>query len=171
MQYLKKINFKQRRWLLVIPILLAMIAAASFFVVNQHSTRAASTADRLCSQNTGGLIERDYITASDGTTKIGEMDVFYNSSNGYNCAYVYALGHAIGVAKQMGVQLIACQETSRGDTCTETQKDTDLGTYRYYAGVVGVYGRGHCIRADGGIVWQGQPFYAHSSPIASHCGN
>jgi len=75
----------------------------------------------------------------------------------------------------IGIQLSVCQQTGPGPTCNDISDvhglyyDTDAGPYRYYAGPVGVYGRGHCISVTGGVWWSNQSALTGSDG-ASHCG-
>jgi hypothetical protein len=115
-----------------------------------------------------------YDAVYSGSTKIGELDVYYNSSTGDNCAEFQSLGSSRGVAKNMYVSITVCQQTTSSSTCTPISSSnatrSDNGTYQYYAGPVGVYGAGHCIRSSGGMVWKGVTYQTATSPAASHCG-
>lgn len=99
--------------------------------------------------------------------KIGEIDVYYNSSTGYNCAYTYSSGASWGVSKYMGIYIAACAQTTPSGYCDYTSVDEDYGFYSYYAGPVGVYARGHCIFFEGTIYWNG---YESSLEKVGHCG-
>jgi hypothetical protein len=119
----------------------------------------------------GSKIEADGVYASG--SKVGELQIYYNSSTGDNCAYFQSLGAARGVAKKMYVSIQVCQETKSGGTCTSIKtshgSSSDSGTYSYYAGPVGVYGKGRCISSYGGMVWNGVTYQFKTSPAASHC--
>jgi serine/threonine protein kinase len=118
----------------------------------------------------GSLIEADGVYS--GSSKVGELDVYYNSSTGDNCASFQSLGSARGELKKMFVTITACKQTTSGSTCTGGLKNgssSDSGNYYYYAGPVGVYAKGRCINASGGMVWNGVTYSVSTSPAASHC--
>jgi len=96
-----------------------------------------------------------YITAR--STVIGELVIYYNSSNGgTNSACLYHRGASYGVSASTGVTLYRCsQRSGEGQSCHSTAGDSDNGDYAYYAGPVGVTGAAnYCVAADGWIVWE-----------------
>ena len=168
------------RLLIVLPALL-LLAVLFFTPGLVPVTHAASTHSQVPAQpatsgpcaSLGSLIISDPI--KDGGTTLGELDVYYNGSTGYNCAYTKSGGPTWGVSKRMEVWLFSCAETTPGNFCTHKSLDFDLGQYSYYAGPVYVSARGHCIQAMGGIEWGGTPnngynYQVWTSPDASHCG-
>lgn len=48
--------------------------------------------------------------------------------------------------------------------------NTDYGNFSYYAGPVGVYGKGHCIAAFGVIQWKGVYYTIDTNPWVGHYG-
>ncbi|MYT22172.1 spore-associated protein A [Streptomyces sp. SID7760] len=89
--------------------------------------------------------------------KTGTTYLTYNSSNGYNCAVT--LTDYQGTTRWQEVWL----ETSGSPDWT-----TNEGYFKYYAGPVYVYGRGHCID------WGGFESESNTSTIdlrfITHCG-
>jgi hypothetical protein len=73
----------------------------------------------------------------------GKLLLYYNSSNGYNCAITQATGSSFGRSNQyISVSL------DRSDLASS---QFDSGRYRYYAGPVYVHAPGACIDVAGGI--------------------
>ena len=103
---------------------------------------------------------------------IGEVDLYYNSSTGYNCAWTRTTGDAYGHAQHITIGIDACSPSNRqGDQCTgSTAHDDDFGNYQYYAGPAAVKAPGVCIFLIGFIDWNGQPYAATTNGIAVHCG-
>ena len=148
---------------LAIPATNKSIAHAATVTPNTDTSHCASL---------GSLIESDPLTAN-GTT-YGYLNLYYNSANGYNCAETTSASATYGKNKFMEVTLFVCKETSPSDNCTllSTNKpyfDSDTGNYSYYAGPVGVYGKGHCIEANAEIIWNGYSPTINTGG-ASHCG-
>ncbi|EFH87796.1 hypothetical protein [Ktedonobacter racemifer] len=155
----------------------ALLLAIAVLVLPASSVGTAHAATVTPNTNTshcstlGTLIESDPIL--NGSTKIGELDIYYNSSTGWNCAKTVALGSAYGVPKAMGVLIVTCANTTPSRSCNTAGQtlDIDQGTYSYYAGPVGVYGKGHCIAAAGSIygsVLDNTGYRVGTG--ASHCG-
>jgi hypothetical protein len=120
----------------------------------------------------GSLVEADGVYS--GGSEVGVLDTYYNSSTGDNCVYFQSLGAARGVLKKMFVTIIACMQTTSGSICTgglTNGSSSDSGNYYYYAGPVGVYAKGRCINASGGMVWNGVTYKIGTTPAASHCGS
>ncbi|HTI15218.1 MAG TPA: hypothetical protein VL461_11730 [Dictyobacter sp.] len=144
---------------LVLPTASAGTAHAAMVTPQTDTTHCASL---------GSLIESDKIYA--GSTLLGYLNIYYNSSNGYNCAETTSASATYGVSKFMFVDLFVCKQTSASSNCdllgtSKPYDDTDSGSYAYYAGPVGVYGKGHCIGASAQI--EGA---AINTGGASHCG-
>jgi len=108
----------------------------------------------LAGSCSGNLISRK--TAIVGGTVVGELVVYYSSSDGYNCARFNHLGPSYGVTRYTNVQLLKCSTTSPGSGCgTPLAYPADPGQYAYYAGPVRVYAPRNCVVAVGGIDWNG----------------
>lgn len=102
----------------------------------------------------GNLIFRK--AAIVGGTVVGELVVYYNSSNGNNCARFNHLGPSYGVTKYTDVQLKKCSTTSPGSGCgTVLDIDYNFGQFAYHAGPVRVYAPRNCVTASGLIAWNG----------------
>ncbi|MGW7421234.1 hypothetical protein ACWGJB_14370 [Streptomyces sp. NPDC054813] len=134
---------------------LLMLAGAGLFLA---SPAQAATS---CS----GTITYDATVSRSGSV-IGELVIYYNSSNGgTNSACFYHRGVSYGVAASTDVQILRCSQTSgTGKVCTPTQNSpVDSGSYSYQAGPVGVTGTAnYCVAAVGGIWWGGTESYIES---------
>lgn len=124
----------------------------------------------------GSLIEHRAIRGDKTGHLFGYLDVYYNSSTGRNCAKAVSSSRTWGVRKPMYVGLYKCKQTSAG-RCSVVAKAEDApnftyGYYRYYAGPVSLYARGHCIAARGDIQFKGEHGAAFTPhyPGGSHCG-
>ncbi len=95
--------------------------------------------------------------SSSGTLGLGELTIYYNSSNGgTNSACFYHLGATYGVAAETWVKIERCVETSGvGQLCTPDRSSSpDTGNYKYYAGPRGVTGTANrCVAAIGWVFW------------------
>ncbi|MER6945721.1 hypothetical protein ABT294_16980 [Nonomuraea sp. NPDC000554] len=69
----------------------------------------------------------------------GYISVYYDSSTGRNCALTYT--NKPGTSQHIGVWLSA-----NGGGSTK-----QVGTFKYYAGPVSVYGKGKCINFSGQV--------------------
>jgi len=137
-----------------------------------HAATVTPNTDTSHCASLGTLIETDKLTYN-GTT-YGYLNLYYNSANGYNCAETTSASATYGKSKPMSVDLTVCKEKSPGNTCTalsynKPYYDSDGGYYSYYAGPVGVYGKGHCISIYGQINWNGHDYY-YEPDTAVHCG-
>lgn len=137
-----------------------------------HAATMAPLTDTTHCASLGALIETDPITA--GKTTIGYLNMYYNSSNGYNCAETTSASSTYGISKYMMVALYVCTQTSPSSTCTfrsfdSPYFDSDSDEYRYYAGPAGVYGKSRCIGAEGEVEYNGTVYTTYSSPHAGHC--
>ncbi|WNO66223.1 hypothetical protein OG830_21250 [Streptomyces sp. NBC_00121] len=94
-----------------------------------------------------------------GEGVIGELTIYYNSSNGgTNSACFYHRGQSYGVAANTYVAIYRCSQTSgEGNECHNVTAGTpDEGRYASYAGPVGVTGTAnYCVGAIGWIEWHG----------------
>ena len=169
--YYLKAGLKKYLWHLIPQLFLAAIVALMFAAGDAQTSQAASLAPQSTSnhcQSPGSLVESKLIK-DDGGHVIGELDIYYNSATGYNCAYTQGLGQARGTSTVKSVTIFSCKETTPGDTCNHTSKMEDTGDYLYYAGPVGVSAKGHCIAVIGMVAWKGEN-HAVWTRNASHCG-
>jgi hypothetical protein len=150
----------------------AVLFAIATLVIPSASVGTAHAAvltDTTHCSSLGTLIEADNIM--DGSTILGYLNVYYNSSNGYNCAETTSASATYGVQKRMEVEIYACNDTVPGNGCTTMASDSDSGNYYYYAGPAGVHAPGHCIHAAGDIIWNGVDYFANTNPLVGHCGS
>jgi hypothetical protein len=163
--------------LLQLSIIAALLAFTALALPTTNTSTAHAAAvtphtDTSHCASLGSLIETDKLTYN-GTT-YGYLNIYYNSSNGYNCAETTSASATYGKSKFMYVELDVCKETSPGNTCTFLSSnppytDHDGGTYSYYAGPAGVDGKGHCISSYGEIDWNGNTA-SYGTGNATHCG-
>jgi hypothetical protein len=166
-----KSRVKLWKWYVILPVLVVAIIAMTFVLRDDQSSRAASaqgsTTTKQCN-SLGTLIESESIM--NGKTKLGELDIYYNNTTGYNCAVTVALGQTRGKAKSMLVEIWSCkQKRPTNADCDRIHYVRDGGTYKYEAGPVGVYAKGHCISAEGIITWNGKGYPADAKPRVGHC--
>jgi hypothetical protein len=140
-------------------------------MINHYVRRAALFAAGLATVGTVGLAAASpaqAATSCSGTVTysepvsragsvIGELVIYYNSSNGgTNSACFYHRGAAYGEMSLTGVQIARCaQRSGEGRTCTIAALSApDEGDYKYYAGPVGVTGTAnYCVAAKGWMQW------------------
>ena len=117
-----------------------------------HAQTEQGVTDEDCG---GNLIFRK--TAKVDGTAIGELVVYYNSSNGNNCARFNHLGPAYGVSRYTSVWLDKCSTTNPGNGCAPVLiwGIPDDGPFSYHAGPVRVHSPQNCVRAEGRIHWDG----------------
>jgi hypothetical protein len=102
----------------------------------------------------GNLIFRKAAIA--GGTVVGELVVYYNPSNGNNCARFNHLGPAYGVTTYTEVKLVKCSTVNPGSGCgTALVINIDPDQYAYHAGPIRVYSPQNCVTAEGRIHWNG----------------
>jgi hypothetical protein len=168
-----KTGLKKWRWHLIPQLLLVAIVATILAAGSAQTSQAASLAPQTTSthcQSLGALVESRAIKDSGGNI-IGELDVYYNSATGYNCAYTQGRGQARGTSTVKGVTIYSCTNTKPGNgSCGVISKMTDDGNYLYYAGPVGVQAKGKCIAATGLVAWKGTNYYTNTQPFVGHCG-
>lgn len=152
MSYLKS-HVKHWKWHLIPRLLLVAIMAIMLILSDAQTSEAATlvpqTTTAQC-KSLGKLIASN--SFPDHGAKIGELDLYYNSSTGYNCVYLKSGNATWGKAKHMFVGISRCNETKPSNSCTTASSNfqvVDSGTYKYEAGPVGVYAKGHCIEAEG----------------------
>jgi hypothetical protein len=80
-------------------------------------------------------------------TRTGTLEIYYKSSNGYNCAIARCYGGTCGVEMWRGVHIK--RDSQNTPPCDGTDIRCDVGRFRYYAGPVYVYARSTCIDAYG----------------------
>ncbi len=88
------------------------------------------------------------------------------------------MGRTYGVSLYTRAVLIRCGNTSPSYTCYDdwdhtsyADGDSDEGYYRYYAGPVSVWARGHCIQWWGSIRdTDGRDYTAFPAKAADYCG-
>ncbi|WP_157531857.1 MULTISPECIES: hypothetical protein [unclassified Kitasatospora] len=114
--------------------------------------------------------EIDTYPVTSGSTTYGVIHLYYDSSDGTNCAVnVATSAGGYGADKYMSVSLILCSQTSPSSTCAILDAVVDAKTYKYYAGPVPVGARGHCIQVRGRITYNGHEASGGSTG-ATHCG-
>ncbi len=106
----------------------------------------------------GGLIWHQNVMA--GSTKIGELDIYYNASTGVNCAKMNHGGPTWGVPLHTFLDFYKCQQTTTAPRCDVLEQRFDQGTYAYYAGPRKVTSPHNCVWAGGLITWQGRDYGA-----------
>lgn len=102
----------------------------------------------------GNLVKVKDLRMPNGT-KIGELQVFYNPSNGNNCAEMHHGGPTWGVNRLTMVDINKCQTTVPTGNCNVVDDATKVENVAFWAGPVVVHAGAHCIRAGGWIDWQG----------------
>ncbi|HEY0662779.1 MAG TPA: hypothetical protein VGD21_15830 [Lysobacter sp.] len=111
---------------------------------------ALYTSTASASNCTGTLI--DYKRAYYRGEKVGELQLYYNSSTGNNCATFFHSGSTWGKKLFTSVEVYVCKPSKYGN-CGVWQWSPwwsrDDGWYLYRAGPVQVYGRDRCVQAMG----------------------
>lgn len=100
-------------------------------------------------------ILRNQIAMKSGSTTLGFLNVYFDSSTGDNCAMTVAAGPASGHATFIDVCLARCTQTSPGSGCTADAEQCDAGDFHFFAGPVFVHAPGHCISAAGILTFNG----------------
>ena len=147
-----------------------LIALAVFAVLATTSSSPATAASGTCA---GSLIESRNLNV--GGKKVGELDVYYNSATGKNCARMNHAGSTWGKALKTRVWVGICSETTPGNKTCHYDPATDAvdeGSYRYYAGpaTTKASARGRCIAASGYLWINGTRYAVGTSPWVGHCG-
>ncbi|NEB05646.1 hypothetical protein [Streptomyces sp. SID13726] len=137
----------------------AMVFLASLATLTGATVFLASPAQAATSCS-GTITYSDTVSRSGSV--IGELVIYYNSSNGgTNSACFYHRGVSYGVTAYTSIQIYRCSQTSgTGDVCNPTQNSLpDDGNYAYYAGPVGVTGTAnYCVSAIGSVTWAGRGY-------------
>ncbi|MGI3203002.1 hypothetical protein ACRJ4W_41080 [Streptomyces sp. GLT-R25] len=117
-----------------------------------------STPAQAATSCSGTITHSENIRIPGRDTIIGELVIYYNSSNGgTNSACFYHRGPSVGVKAETYVRIMRCsQRSGEGERCDGTvQSRADEGNYAYHAGPVGVTGTAnYCVAAIGWIVWE-----------------
>lgn len=147
---------------------LAVLAALAVFSIADSPSAAAASGS--CS---GSLIESRNMNV--GGKKVGELDVYYNSATGKNCARMNHAGSTWGKKHMTRVWIGICRERKPGGkVCHYNPKtdDVDKGRYSYYAGPVTTKtsARGRCIAASGYLWIGGKRHTVSTQPWVGHCG-
>ncbi|MCC8539356.1 hypothetical protein ACDH70_05785 [Xanthomonas axonopodis pv. poinsettiicola] len=114
----------------------------------------------------GNLI--DHKPVSIAGERVGELQLYYNSGNGRNCAVFAHLGSTRGKPLLTSVEVYVCKpnRTNCGVWQWDPWWDRDDGTYAYQAGPVRIDGRDKCVQAMGYLDYRGQTAVAVSGV---HC--
>lgn len=105
------------------------------------ATAASAQGTGVTSHCSGTLIRHEPIGS------YGHLDIYYDSSSGFNCARTVSSSSTWGERKYMEITLAVCRNsgcTNWGGT--DAYFDQDYGQFKYYAGPVTVNGYGKCIR-------------------------
>jgi hypothetical protein len=127
----------------------------------QPTAAKTSTAGAKVAPNRCGTGYRQIDTAKlnhFGPT-FGDVYLYYNESNGYNCAFTEKLIDR-GMPTPVSVRL--CRQSD--GHCV-----SDSGNYRYYAGPVYLYAANTCVRWGGSVTAQDGREDSYWSPW-EHCG-
>ncbi|MGV9913383.1 hypothetical protein [Streptomyces tendae] len=146
-------------------LILASLIGANLFM--SQSAQAAATAIS-CS----GSVTARYYANYPGVGVVGELIVYYNSTNGgTNSACLYHRGPASGVAGDTNVEIRKCSQTSgEGRSCTMIGWDGDRGNYSSYAGPVGVTGTANnCVSVRGWVEYRGVLISASGADVTVGC--
>ncbi len=121
----------------------------------------------------GSLIESQSLKV--GGKKVGELNVYYNSATGKNCAKMNHSGSTWGKKLKTRVWVGICSERkpSNGTCHYDASTDAvDVGNYRYYAGPATTKksAKGRCIAASGYLWIGGKRHAVATSPWVGQCG-
>lgn len=134
---------------------------------------SAASATQTSTSCIGNLVESDKLTGESSHTTLGNLNIYWDSATGQNCATVTSSSSTWGVAKSMTVEIWECV-TDKADSRSSCAAvagtgSNDFGTaYRYYAGPVSAPGSGHCIDAYGQIIMPNGDYAEHNTG-AGHC--
>ena len=146
--------------------LAALIAAAVTVTGSSPAGAAAGCA--------GSLIESQNLNV--GGKKVGELNVYYDSASGRNCARMNHSGSTWGKKLKTRVWVGICSERKPGGkTCHYDSKTdaVDVGNYKYYAGPATTKksAKGRCIAASGYLWIGGTRHTVSTQPWVGHCGS
>ncbi|MEW9555005.1 hypothetical protein [Nonomuraea sp. NPDC050783] len=95
----------------------------------------------------------------------GYLSLYYNPSNGYNCAITRVKAAWDGAASHISAFL------SDGDSRIVRDPKLDSGVnYHYYAGPVRLYLKGQCVYASGSLKYGGDTYTTGDAALGVHCG-
>jgi hypothetical protein len=147
----------------------ALVAAIAVVATVGSSAPAGAAAG--CA---GSLIESRNLDV--GGKKVGELNVYYDSATGKNCAKMNHAGSTWGKRLKTRVWVGICSEREPGGkTCHYDAKTdaVDVGDYRYYAGPATTKksAKGRCIAASGYLWIGGKRHTVSTQPWVGHCGS
>jgi hypothetical protein len=121
----------------------------------------------------GSLVESRNLNVAG--EKVGELDVYYDSSTGKNCARMNHAGSTWGKPLMTRVWIGICSETTPGNKTCHYDPNTDAvdkDVYSYYAGpaTTKTSARGRCIAASGYLWIDGTRYAVGTDPWVGHCG-
>jgi hypothetical protein len=121
-------------------VLAAVLAAGAVSVV---APTAAQAAEYGCA---GNLI--DTYAVKSGSTTLSTIRLYYNSSNGYNCAVNVKQAQYQSTKSEVSITMF--NEDFREDDNNRPgyNNDSNGGNFYEYAGPVKVYGKGKCV-----VIW------------------
>jgi hypothetical protein len=153
-----------------LPVLLAATLPLTLLTVAPASavTHPANCTGTVVDQRVRNTITTPHVP-------ILELDLYWDSARGTNCAKALHLGPSIGQAVPTSVVIWECAQTVPSPVCDAIALDTDRGAhYAHFAGAVSVPGRGHCVYSDGSIDWKGHHYSIDTidmnGNLATHCG-
>jgi hypothetical protein len=122
----------------------------------------------------GSLIESQPLVV--GGEKVGELNVYYDSASGKNCAKMNHAGSTWGKRLKTRVWIGICSERKAGAKVCHYDTNTDavdVGHYRYYAGPATTKksAKGRCIAASGYLWINGTRHVVGTKPWVGHCGS
>src|SRR5262245_60513854 len=149
----------------------ALLGASLLIGLGAFGSSSAGAASGNCP---GTLIESRPLVVDE--KKVGELDVFYNSATGKNCARMNHAGRTWGKRLKTRVWIGICSERRPGGNVCHYNTRTDAvqkGRFKYYAGPVTtkVSARGHCIAASGYLWINGKRHTVGTQPWVGHCGS
>lgn len=101
------------------------------------------------SQSCGGKLI-DYLPLRDNGVLIGQLQMYYNASNGRNCAILKHAQSTWNKPLYTMVALFRCPRYGDPDT-TCRRVEMQYGNFRYQAGPISTPGEGKCIVAQGSM--------------------
>ena len=145
---------------------LAAIAAVAWCVGGSATAGAAAGCD-------GSLIESQNLKV--GGKKVGELNVYYDSATGKNCAKMNHAGSTWGKKLKTRVWVGICAERKPGGKTCHYDGATDavdVGHYSYYAGPATTTqsAKGRCIAASGYLWIDGTRHTVTTQPWIGHRG-
>lgn len=110
----------------------------------------------------------DYKSVKFGGETVGQLNLYYNSANGNNCAVFHHAGPTWGKSLVTSVEVYVCKpnRNSCGVWQWDPWWDRDEGKYSYRAGPVRIYGRDRCVQSIGYVEYKGDARLAVSGV---HC--